>query len=255
VPLPINPNLLVQPLLPQPQLIDVAHPLAASSQPRRELPSTKTEPLPNGSPANPSILPTANEGLTVIDLTQPSVGAPAPEVQDQARTKRRQLTRDQRLQVKTLRDINWTYEQIAKHFGFSMRAVQYACTNPLDLKKKRGRASKISEEDVRRAMRFMDGDGRQIPWRRICEVLDISAGEEALRHALRKKGYRRREPRGGTWKRKMGIPLEKDKKNVSGSTAATSEPTNDEHGSAVVGDVEDDSTPVSDIGEEEGDTD
>lgn len=42
--------------------------------------------------------------------------------------KQSDLTRDQRLQAITLRDIGWKYKQIAKHLDITIRQVQYACT-------------------------------------------------------------------------------------------------------------------------------
>jgi DNA-directed RNA polymerase specialized sigma24 family protein len=38
-----------------------------------------------------------------------------------------QLTRDERLQILTLRSLNMKYEDIAKHLGVSIRHVQLAC--------------------------------------------------------------------------------------------------------------------------------
>lgn len=48
---------------------------------------------------------------------------PAPPLK-----KRPMLTRDQRLQASTLRDVGWSYEKIASQLKITIRQVQYACT-------------------------------------------------------------------------------------------------------------------------------
>ena len=49
------------------------------------------------------------------------------------------LSSDQRLQVRTLRDLEWAYQKIADHLNITLRQAQYAANNPGTPQKRAGR--------------------------------------------------------------------------------------------------------------------
>jgi hypothetical protein len=53
-------------------------------------------------------------------------------------------TRDERLQVQTLRDIKWSYSQIRKQLDLIRYQIAYAATHRLTPKKYKGRRSMLS---------------------------------------------------------------------------------------------------------------
>jgi hypothetical protein len=63
--------------------------------------------------------------------------------------KQSDLTRDQRIQVNTLRDIEWKYEQIAQQLEIILRQVQYPRTHRLTSQKIRSNKKSIISDDAR----------------------------------------------------------------------------------------------------------
>ena len=60
-----------------------------------------------------------------------------------------QLTRDERLQILTLRSLNMKYEDIAKHLGVSIRQAQLACQAGHPIPSKRsGRPLAMKDEEI-----------------------------------------------------------------------------------------------------------
>jgi hypothetical protein len=57
-------------------------------------------------------------------------------------------TRDQRLQVPTLHDTGFTYTQIRERLGLTFRQVQYAVRHRVTPKKRSGRPSILTQEEV-----------------------------------------------------------------------------------------------------------
>lgn len=71
--------------------------------------------------------------------------------------KQSDLTRDQRLQVITLRDVEWRYAQIAEHLNLTIHQVQYACivARPTSQKHRSGRRELIDEDARRMLVNFV----------------------------------------------------------------------------------------------------
>ncbi|KAB8073119.1 hypothetical protein BDV29DRAFT_141618 [Aspergillus leporis] len=67
-----------------------------------------------------------------------------------------QLTRDERLQILTLRSLNMKYEDIAKHSGVSIRQVQLACKAGHPTPSERsGRPLAMKDEEIDYLIRFI----------------------------------------------------------------------------------------------------
>lgn len=67
-----------------------------------------------------------------------------------------QTTRDIRLQIRTLRTANWTYNQIARHLGLTKRQVQYAlCTATLTPQRRSGRPPLLTPEETEELIEFI----------------------------------------------------------------------------------------------------
>lgn len=110
---------------------------------------------------------------------------------------RKQLTRDQRLQVQTLRDVGWRYSDIAAHLGFSWKQVEIACQSRVTPKKRKGRPSTITDEMRHELVAFVCQSGvtRRMTYIELRDVLGWGVSEDAIRRALWKEGYRRRMAR------------------------------------------------------------
>jgi transposase len=112
------------------------------------------------------------------------------------RQKQPDLTRDQRLQVRTLRDIGWTYSRIASHLNCTERQIQTACTSEQTTPKKRdGRPTLLSNEQREELVVFVCNSRTN----RLMSYLHLATGpfaswrvgEYAIRSALRKEGFKR----------------------------------------------------------------
>jgi transposase len=109
---------------------------------------------------------------------------------------RRHLTRDQRLQIRTLRGIGLTYERIASHLKVSYQQVQRACQAEQSTPKKHtGRPSKLSQEQVDELIAYIrqSRETRRTSYLRLATKVfpHWGVGEYAIRSSLRRAGYRR----------------------------------------------------------------
>lgn len=55
-----------------------------------------------------------------------------------------ETTRDQRIQVQTLRDIGFTYDQIHQQLGLTLHQIAYAINHQVTPQKRKGRPSKLT---------------------------------------------------------------------------------------------------------------
>ena len=110
--------------------------------------------------------------------------------------KQSDLTRDQRIQVTTLREIGWSYEQIAKHLGITIRQVQYSCTagRPTPQKKNCGPRSIISDDARQMLINFVcaSAENRRLSYAQLAWKLGWNVSEDVIRKALKKEGFSRR---------------------------------------------------------------
>ena len=109
---------------------------------------------------------------------------------------RRRLTRDQRRDVQLLRQIGWKYDAIATHLSISVNAVRYALTkDPTPQHFKAGRPAKLSNTQVDDLIAWISSSTRnqRLPLHKVTAELypDNSVSVEAVRYALRKRGYKR----------------------------------------------------------------
>ena len=111
---------------------------------------------------------------------------------------RKRLTRDQRVQILCMRSLKYTYEQIAAHLEISQRAVQYTCqTNAATPQHKNaGRPPRLSKDEANRVEEYVTSSSktRRMTYIQLAETLwpEGEVGEEAVRNALRRRGYARR---------------------------------------------------------------
>ncbi|ENI05379.1 hypothetical protein COCC4DRAFT_195066 [Bipolaris maydis ATCC 48331] len=69
--------------------------------------------------------------------------------------KRKQLSRDQRLQIHTLRQARFTYKQIATQLNVTYRSVQYALSVPVTPQKRSGRPPALSPKQITELITFI----------------------------------------------------------------------------------------------------
>lgn len=108
--------------------------------------------------------------------------------------KHKDLSRDLRIKVQTLREIGWTYAKIAEYMKISQRQVQYACAARLTPQKQRsGRKPTIDAASLRVLVEFIcaSAENRQMPYKEIPGKLGLSVTEDAIRLALKKEGFSR----------------------------------------------------------------
>jgi ketohexokinase/beta-glucosidase len=133
-----------------------------------------------------SWLPTTT---TTTTMPTPELTTPPEASKNSAR-----LTRDDRLQVLTLRDAGFTYQQISAQLGITYHQVQYTCqSRQATPKKARGQPPKLSEEDVDNIIDFITSSKRtrRLSYTKVIQELELPVGATALARALRKRGYTR----------------------------------------------------------------
>jgi transposase len=109
---------------------------------------------------------------------------------------RRHLTRDQRIQIQTLRGIGFTYEAIASHLHVSYQQVQRACqSEQVTPKKRTGRPPRLTQEQVDELITYIQQsrETRRMSYHRLANEVFAhwGVGEYSIRSSLRRAGYRR----------------------------------------------------------------
>ncbi|KAL1962309.1 hypothetical protein VTN77DRAFT_9800 [Rasamsonia byssochlamydoides] len=129
--------------------------------------------------------------MNTPDLSNP----PDPPDPAEPTTQKRWTTRDERIRIHLMRDLGYTYKQIASYLGLSMRQVQYACSikEPTP-KKPQGRRSQLSEAQMDEVEAFIcaSEENRRMSYKKIIEALDLGVKEGCLALALKRRGYSRR---------------------------------------------------------------
>lgn len=105
----------------------------------------------------------------------------------------RQLTRDERLKILTLRKyLNLPQTRIAEQLGVSMNQVRYTCHHGQVTPKhyRAGRAKKLSESEVDEIVDWIQAspDNRAKSYDEIVRELDLFVCGETLRVALKERG-------------------------------------------------------------------
>ena len=104
------------------------------------------------------------------------------------------MTRDQRLEIHTLRELKWTYPKIATHIGISTRQAEYAAKQPLTPKKKKGRPPLLDTPKQKELVDYVSSSSktRRMPYPEIPRRLDWTVCGATIRNALNKEGFHRR---------------------------------------------------------------
>lgn len=109
----------------------------------------------------------------------------------------RYLSRDERLQARTLRDAGHPYRFIASFLSCTERQVGLAVNSyRVTPKKRKGRPQLLSEAQIDQLVAFITSsrEGRQASFLHLAKVAfpQWEVGEDTIRRALRAKGYFRR---------------------------------------------------------------
>ncbi|KAH9878586.1 hypothetical protein IAQ61_001858 [Plenodomus lingam] len=100
-----------------------------------------------------------------------------------------QLTRDDRLRVKTLSEARHPRTFIASHLGISEYQVRYAIHAPLSPKKRTGRPRKMSQEQVEELLEFVRKNGPENKMTYPALARHFShwnVSEHTIRHVMRR---------------------------------------------------------------------
>ena len=118
-------------------------------------------------------------------MSTPSIEPPS--------TPRKQLSRDERIRIRTLRDVGWSYQAIADKYKHTYGAVQWACSHAQTPVKRPGRPSKLSAEQIEALVEFVVASkvNRRLPYYRLPSLLGFECGTDSVHYALRKAGFKR----------------------------------------------------------------
>lgn len=108
---------------------------------------------------------------------------------------RKQLNRDQRLQVRTLKDAKFTHQIIATQLSITLRQVEYALHQPLSPGKKTGRPPSLSPQQTQELIQFITSsrEARQISYLSLAQHFQHwGIREHAIRSVLKNAGFSRR---------------------------------------------------------------
>ncbi len=111
---------------------------------------------------------------------------------------RKQLTRDLRLQVRTLHDVGFQYARIASSLDISQGQVRYALNHRLTPQNKlSGPSSMINDDAGKILIDFVCASRlhRRMPYFRVAYELNWNVSERVVQHYLELHGFRRHEAR------------------------------------------------------------
>jgi transposase len=123
----------------------------------------------------------------------PSTPSPPP-----VRKSALDTTRDQRLQIQTLRTAGLTYSQIQGQLGdVTLHQIAYAVQHPVTPKKRSGRPSTLTPDEVAEIITWvcLNKKNRRLPWYQIPVVMGLDVSYYCVRNALRNAGFSRRVAR------------------------------------------------------------
>jgi len=111
-----------------------------------------------------------------------------PSTPQSTRFKAPDTNRDERLRIRTLRGIGWTYEDIAAYTGCTLAQVRHACSADQTTPRRRsGRPSLLTDAQVEELIAFVctSKATRRMPYRNIPLALGWNCSEYAIRYASR----------------------------------------------------------------------
>jgi transposase len=117
---------------------------------------------------------------------------PRPPVRRQRR--RQEMSRDQRLQVQTLRTAGLSQREVSLQLNLTRDQVRYAASHPPTPSRRSGRPGILSQEEIERIIEWVCASpiNRRCSWERIPRKLDLNISYYAVRYTLRKAGFSRR---------------------------------------------------------------
>jgi hypothetical protein len=106
------------------------------------------------------------------------------------------LSRDQKRDVQLLHSIGWSYSQIYKQTGFTVRQIYNACKaggRPTP-QKSTGRPPILTQAQVEELVEFVcaSSKNRRMSFQQLAEVMDFGIKKQAIRLALLREGFHRR---------------------------------------------------------------
>ncbi len=103
----------------------------------------------------------------------------------------RHSTRDERLQVQTLRNAGLNYSQIRAQLGLTLHQIAYAVQHRITPKKRKGRPTILTQQEIDDIITWICASkaNRRVSWVQIPVILDLNIGQYAIRHALRNAGF------------------------------------------------------------------
>jgi Transposase len=145
--------------------------------------------------------------LTLMDIANlqnspspPPPPSPSPSSPPSPSDQRsgRQTTRDQRLQIQTLRTAGLTYSQIQRQLGdVTLHQITYAIQHPVTPKKRRGRHSILTSEEIEEIIAWvcLSKSNRRLSWYQIPVAIGLNVSYYCVRNDLRRAGFSRRVAR------------------------------------------------------------
>jgi hypothetical protein len=111
----------------------------------------------------------------------------------------KELTRDQRVEARTLKSIDWKYTDIVEFFKnkgqkVTYRQIYYACTTQATPRKRSGRAPVITAAQIDQLVEYISQSKttRRLPlWRLAIDLSFEGIGVTVARSALPRVGYKR----------------------------------------------------------------
>jgi hypothetical protein len=146
---------------------------------------------------HPTYANTMSENIPPSVQQRPST--PPPTIPGPAKAQRhgsKHLTRDQRLQVKTLRDAGFPLQDITRLLNVSFHQAQYVSRSeqPVTPRKRKGRPPCLTEEQVNELEVFICSSqtGRLMSYLQLSMTFShFGVSEYAIRRALQKRGFHR----------------------------------------------------------------
>ena len=111
------------------------------------------------------------------------------------------LTRDQRLQIHTLKNFGATPEEIQKATGFKLTRISRISKLPVTPKSGRGQHKAITSPIKGRIIDILNSgaEARRMPYKELASTLQLNLSEATIRKSLAQISYHRRIARPKPW--------------------------------------------------------
>lgn len=128
------------------------------------------------------------------ETSNPSISRPSASMPEEKSYGRRSDSSEiQREEARLLHRLGYSYRQISEILGLSTKQVQYSILTTGGPKRRSGRSSKLTEAQVDQLVEFVTSSkaARLLTFEQIDSALGWNVGPYCIRHALRKRGFRR----------------------------------------------------------------